>query len=124
MIGDRNSLLDQVLNSLIIERDLPVACEMFEMGFDNRRALLHDGRHHGLFIIGRSFPFDNRNSSFRTGPDAGSEPVAEQVGDQPCFPVNNLEGPLRAVRDALAAPRAFRFVDADDLSFHPFTPLS
>ena len=59
MIGDGDAFLDEVLNSLIIECDLPMTCEMVEMGFDDQHTLFHYRCHHRIFVIRRCFAFDN-----------------------------------------------------------------
>jgi hypothetical protein len=118
MIGDQDAFFDQVLNSLIIQRDLPVTCEMFEMSFDDRHTLPDNRFHHSIFVIGRCLAFDNRDRSLGAGACAGSKTIAEEIAYEPCLSVNELQGSLRAVRDALAASRAFFIVDTDYLPFH------
>ena len=124
MIGDRYAVLCQVFYCLVVQVRLPVAGKVFEMCLYDRHALLCNGRHHSLLIIGRRFPLCNGDRAFRAGPDTGAETIAEDIAYEPGFPVNDLQRPFRAVRDALAASRAFRFVDTDDLPFHDSNPLA
>jgi hypothetical protein len=118
MIGDRDAFFDEVLNSLIIQRYLAMAGEMFEMGFDDRHTLPHDRFHHRIFVIGRCLAFDNRDRSLGAGPYTGTKTITEEIADKPCLPVDELKGSLRAVRDALAAACAFVFINTDYVPFH------
>jgi hypothetical protein len=95
-----------------------VAKQVFQMCPDNRCSLVCNGCHHRLFVIGNCLSFNHADGAFGTGSDAGTQTVAEEIGYKPGFPVNDLERSLRAVGDALAAPRAFLLIDADDLPFH------
>ncbi len=99
-----------------------MAGEMFEMRPDNGRTLPDDMLHHGRLIVRQRFALDDINRSLRTDAHAGTETVAEEIADKPRFSVDDLECPLGAVRDAFPAPRAFFFIDTDDLPFHGFAP--
>jgi hypothetical protein len=123
MIGDQDTFLDEVLNSLIIQRDLPVTCEMFEMGFDDRDTLFHDRFHHGSFVIWYCLAFNNRDRSFRAGSYTGSETITEEIAYETCFTIDKLKRSLRAVRDTLTASRAFGIVNTDYLPFHEIAPF-
>jgi hypothetical protein len=118
MIGDRDAFFDEVLNSLIIQRDLPMTSEMFEMGFDDRHTLPHDRFHHRMFVIGRCLAFDYRDRSLRTGPDTGTKTITEEIADKACLAIDQLKGSLRAVRNALAAPGASGIINTDYVPFH------
>jgi hypothetical protein len=122
MIRDQDAVFDQVLNSLVVQCHLPVTGKVFEVGFDDGRTLPYNRFHHSPLVVRRCLALNNRDRSLRAGSDACPEPVTEEVGDKPRFSFDDLEGPLRAVRDALAASRAFRFIDSDNLAFHVVTP--
>jgi hypothetical protein len=118
MIGDWNAILDQVLDSLIIQRDLAMAGEMFEMRRNYRCTLPDDIFHDRLLIVGNRFPLNDADRPFRAGTNAGTKTIAEKVTDQPCLSVDELKSTLRAVRDALTASRAFCIVNTDYVPFH------
>ena len=118
MIGDGDAFLDEVLNSLIIECDLPMTCEMVEMGFDDRHTLFHDRCHHRIFVIGCCLAFDNGDRSLGAGSYAGSETITEEIANKPCLSINELKSSLRTVRNALTASRACIFVNTDYGPFH------
>jgi hypothetical protein len=116
--GNVNGVLDQVFDCRIVQILLTLAEQVFEMCFDHRRSLLCNVCHHGLLIVRNSLALDDADRPFRTGTDAGAKTVAEEVAHEPCLPFNELERSFGTVRDALAASRAFLFIDADDLPFH------
>jgi hypothetical protein len=111
-------MLLQVFKRLFIQISLPVAGKVFEMGFDDGCALPHDVLHYRLFIVRSGFTLDDADRAIGAGPYARAQAVAEQVAYESSLTVDDLDGSLRAVRDALPASRAFVFVDADDLPFH------
>jgi hypothetical protein len=102
MLRYGSTVFHKIFDCLLVKRDLIMTGEMFEMGFYYRYG----------------FALDYGNRTFRAGADTGTKAVAEQVAHKPGFPINDLERPLGTVRDALAAARALRFIDADYLSFH------
>jgi hypothetical protein len=113
-----NGILEQVFDCRIVQILLSVAKQVLEVSPDNRRSRFCNSRHHRLFVVRSCFSFDHADSALGTGADAGTQTVAEEIGNKPGLPVNNLERSLRAVGDALTAPRAFVLIDADDLPFH------
>jgi hypothetical protein len=124
MFWNRIRRFDQVLYGLIVELPLPMTKEMLEMGPDNRCSLFCDIPHYGLLIIGNSLAFDNADRTLRAGADAGAKAITEKVAYKPGFSPDQLQGSLRAVRDALAASRAFLLIDADDPAFHSRSHVS
>jgi hypothetical protein len=118
MIRDRYAVLYQVLDSLIIQRDLAMTGEMFEMRLNYRCSLPDDIFHDRLLIVGNRFPLNDADRSFRAGTNAGTKTIAEKVTDKPCLSIDELQGSLRAVRDALATSRAFCIVNTDYVPFH------
>jgi hypothetical protein len=118
MLRDRDGVLDQVLNPLIVECPLSMTCQVLEVGFDDQCSLFYDHCHHGLLAVRLGLAFNDTDRPFWAGADTGPKPVTEKVAHEPGLPVNELECSLRAIRDALAASRAFRIVNADNPALH------
>src|SRR5665647_1467238 len=109
-------------NRLVVQIHLTVAEKMFEMCPDYHWSLPDYGLHHGFFIVIFCFTFDDRDCSFRADTYAGTETITEKISDEPCFPVNDLKGTLRAVRDAKPASRTSVFINTDYFPFHSGAP--
>jgi len=122
MIGDRDTVLYQVLDSLVIQRDLAMAGEMFEMRLYYRCSLPDDIFHDRLLIVGNRFPLNDADCALRTGANAGTKTVTKKIADKPCLAIDQLNGSLRAVRDALATPCASGIINTDYVPFHRVTP--
>jgi hypothetical protein len=118
MIRDRYAALYQVLDCLIIQWDLTMAGEMFQMRLNNRCTLPDDILHDRLLIVGYSFSLDYRYRPLRTGTDAGTKAVTKEIAYEPCLSVNKLKSSFRAVRYALTASRAFGIINTDYFPFH------
>ena len=112
----------RVLDRLVVESGLAMAGKVLEMRLNDGCPLFCDSCHHGLFIVRHGLPLDYRYRTFGTGADAGAKTVAEEVADKAGLALDQPERPFRAVRDALAAARAFFLIDTDDLPFHGRSP--
>jgi hypothetical protein len=118
MIRDQDAVLYQVLDSLIIQGDLIMGGEMFQVRLNNRNTLPDDILHDRLLIVGNSFTLDYRDRPLRTCADAGTKTIAEEITYKPCLPVDKLKSSLRAVRYALATPCASGIINTDYFPFH------
>jgi hypothetical protein len=118
MIRDWYAVLDEVLDSLIIQRDLAMPGEMFEMRLNYRCSLPDDILHDRLFIVRNRFTLNDADRTFRAGPDTCTKTIAKEIADEPSLSIDKLKCSLRAVRDALAAPCAPGIINTDYLSFH------
>ena len=74
--------------------------------------------HHLGFIIGFGFTLFHGNGTFGAVSDTGAKSVAEQVADQPGFPVNNLQCTFVAIRYTIAASVAQIFINFNNGPFH------
>ena len=91
--------------------------EVLKVGDDGVFAGFDDVVHDFVFVIGVGFSFFYCYGIFRAVSDAGAETVAEEVTDEACFVVDDLESAFGAVGYALSAAGAFFFVDGNDFSF-------
>lgn len=124
VIGDGDAVLDQVLDGLVIQCDLTMAGQVFQVRFYHRGALLDDPCHDSPLIVWLGLAFDHADRTFRTGADAGTKAVTEKIAHEPGFAIDDLQRSLRTVGDALATTGAFRIVNADDLPLHDTFPAS
>lgn len=69
-----------------------------------------------LFIklVGR--PFFNGDSALRAGPQTSTQPIAQFLGHQPGFAIDDPQRPFSAIGNAVAAAIALFLVNANDLS--------
>ena len=67
--------------------------------------LLEDVLHNAGLVIGLSLPLLNDDGPLRAMAEAGAQPIAKQIAQQSGFLINELDGPLRAVGEALARSR-------------------
>lgn len=102
---------------LLVEVVFAVFFKVVEVGFDGVGSGFDDVFHDFVFVVGVSFAFFDVYGVFGAVSDAGTESVAEEVADEACFVVDDLEGAFGAVGYALSAASAFFFVDGDDFSF-------
>src|SRR3989339_1213406 len=110
-------ILAQILHRFSQVLRLAVVLKMSQMSFDGVGAGFDDIFHNSLLVIRLGLALLYGDGIFRTGAYAGAQPVAEQVADKTRLTVDNLQSPLRTVRDAESASRAPGRVDSDD-----FTP--
>ncbi len=90
---------------------LVVVFEVMEMRPDGAGPLLHDVCHYFLLVIGFGFAFLDSDRSQRAFAQAGAEPVAEEVANQPRLSVYYLQCPFRAAGNAVAAAVAQFLID-------------
>lgn len=74
-------------------------------------------RAHGLLVVSRGLPLDERDGACRARGEAVPQPVAEVVA-QRRLAADEADGPFVAGRDAQAAAGAGFLVDLDDGSYH------
>src|SRR5512136_671423 len=86
MIRDQNAILDQVLDGLIIQRDLSMAGEMLQVCLNYRCSLPDNIFHNCLLLVGNRFPLNNADRSLRAGTNACTKTLTEEVTDKPCLP--------------------------------------
>ena len=60
---------------------------------------------------------DNRDGTLGALAQAGPQPVAVDIGDQPRFAIDDLDRPFGTRGHTQTASITFRLVDADDLAF-------
>ena len=75
-----------------------------------------DVLHGGFFVERHRLPLDDRNGIVRTFAQAGPQPVAEQIGDEFRFAIDDLDGPFGTGGHTEPASVALLFIDPDDLT--------
>ena len=110
------------LDRLVVESGLPMAREMFEMCPDDRRPLFYDSCHDGLSSYGTASRSITEIAPSGQVPIQAPRPSQKMSLTRRAFPSISRSAPFRAVRDALAAARAFLLIDTDDLPFHCRSP--
>ncbi|MDK2928221.1 MAG: hypothetical protein PWR31_1912 [Bacillota bacterium] len=104
------------------ERAVGFAGLTAEAGWRRRRLPLM-GRS-GCGIKSRCFPLFDDERSLRANGQAETGTIAKLFAYKACLTVHDLDGSFRAGRDAEPAAGALFLVDADDLAFQCYTPLS
>jgi hypothetical protein len=75
---------------------------------------------HRLLVKRISFPLDDLEGVLRAVAEAGPKPIAVDITDQFGLAVDNGDGAFGARRHAISAPIAELFVDLDDFSYSHF----
>jgi len=96
--------------------------QMGQVGRDGLGSVLDDLFHDLSFIVGGGFFIDDGNGSLGTAAQTSPQAIAHDLGSQPGFSFDNLQGAFRATRDAIAASVALGFIDLDDVTCHNSQP--
>jgi hypothetical protein len=117
-------MFSKIVIGLLEIRGLVVLSQMLEVSIDYRFPLLGNDGNYLAFVVGNGLAFLNGNGPLGAMAQAGAQPIAKEVTDQPCLAFYHLQGPFRTPRHAKPASVALFFINLDNLALHRNPPNS
>ncbi len=108
----------QVRPGLLKVLVLAVLAQVFQVSPDHPGAAGGDLVHHPGLVVGFSLALLDGHGPRGTVPHTGTDPLAHEIRYEPCLSVDDLQGTLMAIGDAVATADTEVLVDFDDFSYH------